>query len=47
MNEKTEESPASPDTESMGKRIDPILEHLEVEGAQGTHSQTFHRYLGV
>ncbi len=34
MNEKTEASQASPDTESTGQRIDPILEHLEVEGVE-------------
>ncbi len=34
MNEKTEANQASPDTESTGQRIDPILEHLEVEGLE-------------
>ncbi len=34
MNEKTEASQASPDVESTGQRIDPILEHLKVEGVE-------------
>lgn len=34
MNEKTEASQASTNTEDAGLRVDPILEHLEVEGAE-------------
>ena len=34
MNEKTETSQTSPDTESVGQRVDPILEHLQVEDAE-------------
>ena len=34
MNEKTEASQISPDTESVGKRVDPILEHLHVEDTE-------------
>ena len=47
MNEKTEESPASPDTESMGKRIDPILEHLEVEGAEVDKALIRKRFIDI
>ena len=47
MNEKTETSQASPDTESAGQRVDPILEHLKVEGAEVDKALIRKRFLDI
>jgi len=44
MNEKTE---TSPDTESIGQRVDPILEHLEVEGAEVDKELIRKRFIAI
>ncbi|MBC8286708.1 MAG: L-2-amino-thiazoline-4-carboxylic acid hydrolase [Nitrospinae bacterium] len=47
MNEKTEASQASPDTESVGQRVDPILEHLQVEDAEVDKALIRKRFIDI
>ena len=47
MNEKTEASQASSDIESAGQRVDPILEHLQVEDTEVDKALIRKRFIDI